>query len=248
MAERSVQDRTRRRFERRRRARRWVVVRYVALVALVVGAVGFAGYALFLSSWLRVEGGQVSGTSQLSEEEVLEAADLPIDEPLVRADLDAVEARIRARLTAVKSVEAVCQWPYDILIEVEEWTPVAVVTAGASYSFLAESGDTFTFASMPGRPPAELPRVVVGSGADRLALEEAASVVSALDAAVATLVDHVEVQTADQILLLLDGGSQVTWGSAEGSEQKAAVLLRLLEAEPDARVYDVSVPSLPSTR
>jgi cell division protein FtsQ len=243
-----VADRSRRRFARRQWSRRWLAWRPVLLLVLVVGAIGFAVYGLYFSSWLRLEGVEVSGTSQLSDEEVLAAADVPLDDPLVRVDLAEIEARVEGRLTAVKSVDASRQWPHDIRIEVEEWQPLAVVLEGASFTFLAESGDTFTFAQMPKQPPSSLPQVRVGSQADRLALEEAAAVVASLDEAVTKRVDHIEVETADQILLQLQDGREVTWGSAEQSDDKAEVLLNLLEARPQAQVYDVSVPSLPTTR
>ena len=241
-------DRSRRRFARRQWSRRWLAWRPVLLLVLVVGAIGFAVYGLYFSSWLRLEGVEVSGTSQLSDEEVLAAADVSLDDPLVRVDLTEIEARVEGRLTAVKSVDASRQWPHDIRIEVEEWQPLAVVLEGASFTFLAESGDTFTFAQMPKQPPSSLPQVRVGSQADRLALEEAAAVVASLDEAVTKRVDHIEVETADQILLQLQDGREVTWGSAEQSDDKAEVLLNLLEARPQAQVYDVSVPSLPTTR
>ena len=51
--------------------------------------------------------------------------------------------------------------------------------------------------------------------------------------------------TVDQIELVLRDGRTVTWGSAEESEQKAAVLVRLLQ-QP-ARHYDVSVPGNATT-
>lgn len=247
MPERSPQDRSRRRFARRQWARRWLIVRYVLVAVLVVGAVGFAVYGVYFSPWLRVEAAEVSGTSQLSEAEVLAAAELPTGDPLVRVDLDAIEVRIK-RLTAVRSVDASRQWPHDVRIEIEEWQPLAVVAEGTSYSFLAESGDTFTFETMPKSPPADLPRVEVDSGADRLALEEAAAVVAALDEAVSRLVDHLEVETADDIRLELRDGRLVRWGSAEQSDDKAEVLIHLLDARPDAQTYDVSVPSLPATQ
>jgi cell division protein FtsQ len=248
VADRSAQDRSRRRFARRQWARRWLTLRKIAVVVLVVGAVAFGIYGLWFSPWLRLEGAEVTGTSQLSETEVLTAAGLPVDDALVRVDLAAIEARIEGKLTAVRSVEASRQWPHDVRIEIEEWEPLAVVTEGASYSFLAESGDTFTFGDMPKNPPAALPRVQVGSEADRLALEEAAEVVAALDPAVTERVDHIEVDTADKILLALRDGKEVTWGSAEQSDAKAEVLLNLLEAKPEAQHFDVSVPALPATR
>jgi cell division protein FtsQ len=248
VAERSSEDRSRRRFARRQWARRWLAWRRVLAVVLVVGTIGFAVYGLWFSPWLRVEGGEVSGTSQLSEAEVLAAAELPLDDALVTVDLDEIEARVEGRLTAVESVDASRQWPHDIRIEIEEWRPLAVVVEGPSFSFLAESGDTFTFEQMPAQPPSSLPEVRVGSQADRLALEEAAAVVSSLDGAVTRLVDHIEVETADHILLELRDGREVVWGSAEQSDEKAAVLLDLLDVRPGATTYDVSVPSLPTTR
>ena len=248
MAERSTRDQSRRRFARRQWARRWLAWRPVLAAVLVVGAVGFAVYGLYFSPWLRVEGAEVSGTSQLAEEEVLAAAELPVDDALVTIDLDEIEARVEGRLTAVKSVHASRQWPHEIRIEIEEWRPLAVVVEGSSFTFLAESGDTFTFEQMPAQPPAALPQVRVGSQADRLALEEAAAVVASLDDAVARLVDHIQVETADRILLELRDGRDVTWGSAAQSDEKAEVLLNLLDARPDAQSYDVSVPSLPATR
>ena len=72
--------------------------------------------------------------------------------------------------------------------------------------------------------------------------------VASLDDAVTRRVDHIEVETADQILLELRDGREVTWGSADQSDEKAEVLLNLLEARPEAQAYDVSVPSLPTVR
>ena len=47
----------------------------------MVGVIGFAVYGLYFSTWLRVEAAEVSGTSQLSQAEVLDAAELPSTTP-----------------------------------------------------------------------------------------------------------------------------------------------------------------------
>jgi len=257
VVERAAKDRTRRRFARRQWARRWLAWRRLLVGVLVIAAVGFAIYAIYLSPWLRVEGADVTGTSQLTEAEVLLAAKVPTGDALARVDLTEIEAQIEGRLTAVEAVDATRQWPHEIRIEIEEREPIAVVTEGSGYVFLAAGGYAFTYVEVnedgvlkpevPKDPPGHLPRVVVGSQADRFALEEAAAVVTALDPDVTRLVDHIEVESADRILLRLREGRVVTWGSSEESDQKAAVLLSLLEAEPDATSYDVSVPGLPAT-
>ena len=79
------------------------------------------------------------------------------------------------------------------------------------------------------------------------ALREAARVVSALPADLAERVDHVEVESVDQISLVLGDGRKVMWGSAEQSDQKAEVIAALLVAKR-AQEYDVSVPEQPTTR
>jgi len=78
-----------------------------------------------------------------------------------------------------------------------------------------------------------------------IALREAAQVVSVLPDEVALTVDHVEVETVDQITLELRDGRLVRWGSADSSTRKGEVLLALLSRR--AQVYDVSVPGQPTT-
>lgn len=238
----AAQDRARRAFARRQWARRWLTWRYVAAGVLLVGLLGLGCYALYFSSWLRTEGVQVVGNSQVSERRVLRAADVPIGRPLVRVDLDRIQQQVGA-LAEVESVDVSRSWPHKVRIEVEERTPVAVIDRGTRSSLVDEDGWSF---GRPGPATRELPRIRIGPGADRDAVIEGAAVVASLDPKVAARVRFVQVRTVDQIELHLRDGRQVRWGSAEQSEDKARVLLVLLDRP--ARVYDVSVPGAPTTR
>lgn len=240
--ERSPQDRMRRAFARRQRARRWLTWRYVLAAVLLVAAVGFGVYAIYFSAWLRADAVQVVGNAQLSEKQVLTTADVPLGGPLATVDLHAIELRLKS-LATVKKVDVSRTWPHDVRIEIVERTPVAVLDRGDRLTNLDASGVAF---GRLAKAPAGLPRVKVGAGADSDALAEGAAVVVALDSAVAELVDFVEVRTVDEIDLHLRDGRLVRWGSAEQADDKAAVLLELLNRE--AQVYDVSVPGAPTTR
>lgn len=244
MADRPDPARTRRRFARRQWARRWLTWRYLLAAGLLLAAAGLAVYALFFSSWLRVEGTEVVGEDQLTEADILTAARVPEGEPLARVDVGDIEVRVRA-LSTVKSVDVSRQWPHEIRIEVTERQPIAVVDRGDTLTQLDEDGVTFGRLT---RLPPDLPLVEVGPEADEDALQEGAAVVAALDEEVKPLVHYVEVETVDRINLLLDDGRTVRWGSAEQSEEKAEVLLHLLDERPDAVVYDVTVPGLPTTK
>jgi len=235
--------RSRRRFARRQWARRWLawkpVVAVLLLVALLVGGI----WLVFFSSYLAVQGVQVTGVSQLKESDVERAAGVPEGDPLARVDLDRIRTRVES-LAAVKSADVTRQWPDEVRIAVVERKPVAVVEIGGQLRGMDDGGVVFRSYA---RAPADLPRVQTSAGTGTEALREGALVVGSLPGDLAAKVDHVDVQTVDEISLQLRDGREVEWGSAERSEQKAAVLADLLVAV-DAQRYDVSVPGQPTTR
>ncbi|KRB75956.1 hypothetical protein ASE01_12975 [Nocardioides sp. Root190] len=238
----SLQERARKAFARRQRARRWLTWRYIVGGTAAVLLLGFGIYALYFSSWLRAEGVELIGNDLVDDKQVLAAAEVPTGDQLVQIDLGSIEKRVKS-LAAVKSVDVSRKWPHDIRIEIVERVPIAVLDRGTKVVALDADGNAFP---APQRARDGLPRVKVGAGADRDALREGAAVVAALDGEVAELVDHVEVRTVDEILLHLRDGRLVRWGSADQSEDKAAVLLDLLGQK--ATTYDVSVPGAPTTR
>lgn len=240
-------DRTRRRFARRQRARRWLRWRPIALLLTLLLLAGLALYAVYFSPWLRVDGVEVRGADRLSSEEIEAVADVPIDDPLALVDLDRIEYRVGA-LAAVREASASRRWPHGVRIEVEERQPVAVVRVGSRLRGLDAEGVSFgSFRRVPDHLPEVRSQVSDDDETGTDALREAAAVAGSLDSGLLEIVDHLEVVTRDQITLRLHDGSQVRWGSAEESAQKARVLQDLLEAEPDAPVYDVSVPGSPTT-
>jgi cell division protein FtsQ len=218
-----------------------LALRYVVVVLVLVGLVVAGLWAVYFSSLLAVHGVQVDGASQLSAAEVRTAAAVPDGEPLAEVDLAQVRSRVEA-LAAVASADVTRQWPHTVRISVRERVAVAVVELGGQARGMDASGVVFKDYR---RPPAGLPQVRTTTSTRSDALREAARVISALPADLARRVDHVEVETVDQISLVLRDGRTVAWGSADGSATKAEVLAVLLR-QP-ARRYDVSVPGQPTT-
>ena len=238
-----AEGRTRRRFARRQWARRWLSLRYVVALLLVVALVATSVYLVFFSTTLQVKRVEVVGNDLLSDARVREIADVPIGDQLALVDLARADARVGA-LAEVKSVDVTRTWPDVVRIAVVERTAVAVVELAGRIRGLDAEGIVFReYKSVP----KGMPRIRPGGAAGTDALQEAATVVSALPKDLATRVDHVEVATVDQITLVLRDQRQVLWGSAEESELKAEVIDRLLAAQK-ATVYDVSVPGNPTVR
>jgi cell division protein FtsQ len=235
-------ERTRRRFVRRQRARRWLAWRVVAGSVLALVLVLGGAWLLFFSSVLAVAGVDVRGVDQLSPERIRAAAAVPTGEPLARVDLGGIESRVGA-LAAVRSVAVSRAWPDRILVEVEERVAIAVVELGGRLRGMDADGVVFRDYA---EAPQGLPRITTDTVIRREALIEAARVISALPGSIVRTVDHVEVRTVDQISLVLRDGRRVEWGSAEQSGVKARVLPALLQQE--ARTYDLRVPGQPTTK
>jgi cell division protein FtsQ len=209
----------------------------------VLALVGLGVYALWFSTWLAVEDVDVSGAETVEASDIRTRSGIDVGEPMIGVDLDTAERRIGA-LAVVRSVSVTRQWPHGILVSIEERTPIAVVEIGDRLRGMDEDG--VVFRDYKTAPPG-LPRVVTTSGTTSDALKEAAEVVSALPQELTLIVDHVQVTSVDKISLVLKDGREVIWGSADESATKAEVLATLL-ATVQAQVYDVSVPSKPTTR
>lgn len=238
---RDPETRSRRRFARRQWLRRWLVWRYVIASVLLVVVTVTAIWLVFFSSVLTVKHVEVEGESQLSADQVLSAAKVPMGAHLVQLDLADIRTRVTG-LAAVKSVDVSRAWPDGVLIRITERHEVAVVQIGARYQ--AMDADGVLFKSFVHPPPA-LPRVVAGPTIGSDALAEAARVIAALPGGLAARVDHVGVRGLGQVTLTMRSGATVIWGSDAQSALKAEVLDQLL-THP-ARVYDVSVPGQPVT-
>ncbi|HET6857167.1 MAG TPA: FtsQ-type POTRA domain-containing protein, partial [Streptomyces sp.] len=100
--------------------RPWLIL--IVVVALLLAGGGI--WALYGSTWLRVERVKSSGTQVLSSEEVLAAAAVPIGAPLISVDTDAIEDRLRRKLPRIDSVDVVRSWPHGIGLKVTERKPV----------------------------------------------------------------------------------------------------------------------------
>jgi cell division protein FtsQ len=231
---------------------RTIIVLAVVLVLLGAGGV----WALYGSQWLRVERVSVSGTDVLTPGQVREAADVPVGSPLISVDTDAIEARLLRKLPRIDSVDVVRSWPHGIGLKVVERTPVLIVEKGGKFVEVDDDGVRFATVSQAPKdvPALELTVSESGSGAaslrrfgeDRL-VREAVRVAGDIPAAVAKIARTVKVRSYDDISLELSDGRTVAWGSGEKGAAKARTLTALLKAAPDARYFDVSVPTAPAS-
>ncbi|WP_217210117.1 FtsQ-type POTRA domain-containing protein [Streptomyces sp. AC550_RSS872] len=231
---------------------RAIIILLVVLALLGAGSV----WLLYGSKWLRVERVSVSGTRVLTPEQVQEVADVPVGAPLISVDTDAIETRLRQELPRIDVVDVVRSWPHGIGLKVAERTPVLIVQKDGKFVEVDKEGVRFATVSQApkGVPALELTASRSSSAAASLRrfgesrlVREAVRVARALPDAVARDTQVVKVRSYDDISLALTGGRTVAWGSGEKGDAKARTLTALMKASPDARYFDVSVPTAPAS-
>ncbi|GAA1920079.1 cell division protein FtsQ [Streptomyces sodiiphilus] len=224
------------------------------LAGALLAAGAFGGWALYFSDWLRIEKvsvGWPEGARELTDDQVLAAAAVPLGAPMASLDKDAVSARLRGELPRVKSVQVVRAWPHGVGLKVIERQPEVLLPAGSGYTEVDEEGVAFAEVVEPvaGVPVLRLELEHNASlrrfGEDRIR-QEAVKVAAALPEPVHRRTRAIRVGSYDSLTLELTGGRTVLWGSGEEAAAKAAALTAVLKAVPEADHFDVSVPSAPA--
>ena len=230
----------------RGRGSRQVWLGFGALLVLVLGL----AWVLLFSSALAARDIAVTGSTNLSADEVIDAAHVPWGRPLARLDLGQI-SRNTAAVPSVRDVHVYRRWPHTVEIEILERKPVAVVAGSlpGDWFFLDAHGVQFGLAGAPRGPGADkvdhnrLPAVtaVAGSAAARAAGE----VIVSLPVALGNQVISVQAASPDAVVLTLPHHQKVMWGNSARPQRKAAVLEALLVARPSS-LYDVSSPDTPT--
>lgn len=212
--------------------------RVIAVVAVLVVAAAGAWLVMFSSVFV-VRHVEVSGTSLLTPDQVIAAANVDPSTQIVRLDAGAVADRVR-QLPQVAEVE-VRRVPFDrVQILVTERIAVAVVSSGSGYQLIDETGTPFVDAATR---PDTLP--LLPSRTQSVGDATALAVAAGLAPGVRAQVDTITATSRDDATLTLRSGATVKWGSSEKSTLKSDVLLALLPAK--AQTYDVTAPEVPTT-
>lgn len=225
-----------------------VLLAVLGVALLTAGVI----WALYGSSWFRVERVKTSGTGVLTPGEVEAIAAVPTGAPLVSVDTEAIEARLRQALPRIESVDVVRSWPHGIGLKVTERKPVLLLEKGTKFIEVDATGVRFATVDTA---PKGIPRLVLDVAsspslrrfdADRL-LAEAVRVRGELPDEIARRTRVVRVTSYDSVTLELTEGRSVFWGSAEHGPVKARVLTALMKASPKAGHFDVSAPTAPAS-
>lgn len=207
----------------------------VLVLALVGGLVWLVGF----SSVLAAQRVDVSGLKTLTRAEVTAKAAVPLGVPLARQDLSGVAARI-ATFPQAENVVVERSWPDTVSITVTERTPVFAVRYANLYVLVDKHGIPYLTVS---KRPADLP-LAAASQDDRASLTEIAVVSRELTKKLRDQVVTIRADSPYALVLVLDSGVEISWGTSDQSALKSQVALALLKQDPKS--IDVSAPHNPT--
>ncbi|GAC1367744.1 MAG: hypothetical protein NVSMB43_00070 [Pseudarthrobacter sp.] len=229
-----------------KRRKRHLLVTAGSVLVLVAAILG----AAIFSPLLAVGTISVTGTKLVTTDQVRSALEPLKGKPLPQVSDDEVR-RMLEPLVQIKSVSTQARPPSELVVEVRERIPVALVKQGEQYQLVDVDG--VVLATTADLASVALPVIDGGAGTIGKDLFQAtAQVLGALPPDVLSKLSNASAQSVDAVELKLVDGKTIVWGNAGEKELKARVLAALLKAPADpknpVRVYDVSAPRHPVTR
>lgn len=227
------------------RARRRFVI--AALLAAVLGA----GYLLWLrdSGLVAVKEVEVTGLTGRDSERVRTALDgAARGMTTLHVDRDALEAAA-APFPVVQAVEVETDFPSGLRVTVIEHRPVAVLVSGDRR--IPVAGDGSVLSGLP--TEGSLPEIHTAVAIPAAQLEpgatlDAARVAGGAPGVLVTRLDQVEREEARGLVVSVEDGPELIFGTAERLTAKWAAAVRVL-ADPDAagaEYLDLRLPERPA--
>lgn len=223
--------------------------RRVLIAAGAALALGGAAFAVWNSSWLKLETVQVTGNHHATIQQVQAAAALAPGMRLTAVSGPAVSARVSA-LPWVADATVTHVLPSRIRISVRERTPAALVQAGAgAHTYLVDHSGVVLQDGGAGYPLiAALPLTVSYPG-DRLALRGFAAAVGLLDAFPPDLKPRlawVNAPSPDLLSVILTDRTTIIYGAPDSLGEKNYDVMTLLATGKPYASIDVRSPTHPA--
>jgi len=233
-----------RRFTRRSRSRRRLIIGGISLAVVFVTLIAVAVW----SPLLALKEITIVGANRVDAAAVREALDSQLGTPLALVDLDRITDELAA-FPLIRSYTTESVPPHTLIVTLVEREPVGMVNDGSSFAVVDPAGIVIESSTtrLPGLP-------VIAAGDPSIAnpaFASAIEVLLALPPELLARVDTISATTNDDVTFTLAGGVQaVTWGSADRSAFKARVLATLVTTQPATAAveFDISAPDAPVVR
>ena len=219
----------------------------LAGLAAALGVVVWGLVALWQAPILPVKRVAITGSSRLSEEVVRKLAAVPRDVTLLRADTGGIEQRLLTN-PWIAEAKVTRQFPDTIVLEVVERTPSAVIDAGGTKLWLADSTGMWlgllgsqeatglvTVRDIEGLTPK------AGERTRSPEVRNALAVIAGLSPDMRRILKTVSAPSVDKTALITKSDVQIMVGSALDIAKKNRVARKILATEKGVVYVNVRV-------
>ena len=186
---------------------------------------------------------RIEGTSRIDAQQVQTALGSQLGTPLALLDSGTIEKQLAA-FPLIRSYATQTIPPGTLVVSIVERQPVASVATPSGFALVDPAGIVLQESAEPigGVPFIDL----AGAATDSPAFGAGVEVLLSLPPELLAQVQSVSAHTQDDVTLVLAGvGQRVTWGAADDSAKKAALLAKLIAVTDPAQPgeFDVSAPT-----
>lgn len=215
-------------------------------VVIVVG--GLAAVAYF-TPMMSVRSIEITGTKEVSNDQVLSAAAIPKGRPLLQVNTGPAAARVAA-IPDVAQVRVQRSYPSKIVITVTERRPVVKVATDTQVQVLDKTGVAYRHYDKALTLPPELARLPLfrtpNPGPADPTTKAVLPVIAELPDFLSAQLLEVDASSPVDIEFVLRGNKTVVWGDSERTADKAEALRLIMTRK--ASTYNVSSPEYPAYR
>ncbi|EAR24033.1 50S ribosomal protein L6 [marine actinobacterium PHSC20C1] len=228
-----------RRFTRRARTRKLVLLSVAGVVAALLGLIAVAVFSPILALRTVV----VDGTNRIDPAEIQSAVETQMGTPLALLNFDTITKELSV-FPLIRSYVTEIVPPDTLLVHIVERKPIGSIKIDGVFRLVDPAGITIQESAerIDGVPLIS----VGGADASSPAFAAVAEVLLSLPSELRSQVVSVSATTKDDVSFVLAGvGQRVVWGSASDSARKAALLASLISITDAGRAgeFDVSAPS-----
>ncbi|WP_255559411.1 FtsQ-type POTRA domain-containing protein [Salinibacterium sp. M195] len=228
-----------RRFTRRARNRKFVLLSVAGLVVTLLALIAVAVFSPILALRTVV----VDGTNRIDPAEIQAAVATQEGTPLALLDFDAITRELSV-FPLIRSYVTEIVPPDTLLVHIVEREPIGSVKIAGVFRLVDPAGITIQESAerIEGVPVID----VGGADMSSPAFAAVTEVLLSLPAELRSQVTSASATTKDDVSFVLAGvGQRVVWGSASDSAKKAVLLATLVSITDPGRAgeFDVSAPS-----
>ena len=237
-----------RRKKQKRLKRRWRIIQSIGFLIILI----LTSFILLKSSFFNINEITVQGLNKLEEKEIINLAEIELGINILKVNLEEAGARVKLH-PKVKEVELSRNFPNQIIIEVKEREPVAIIPYEDGFIEVDEEGvilariENVSRINLPLLTGIEIKSRTLGTEVGDENIKAGIKFLKAMPDRLVKQLSEINVSNEHQVIIYTTSSTQIRLGSPERIKEKMTMLEKILKNSPskDIEYIDISFDGQP---